>query len=72
MRESSDLKIGTKVTIKINGKVKRATISDIIIESYISGYKVVVKYVDEELNIQYTDFINKFLDNLVYEQESER
>lgn len=61
-----DIKIGTELNVKMYDKIKKVKVSNIIIEAYISDYKVVVKYVDE-LNIQYTDYINSFLDKIVFD-----
>jgi len=63
-----DIKIGTELNVKMYDKVKKVKVSNIIIEAYIFDYKVVVKYVDEELNIQYTDYINSFLDKIVFDE----
>ena len=70
IKYSDDLKIGTELTVKVNEKEKKCRISDIVIEAYISDYKVVVKYVDE-LGIQYTDYINSFLDKAVFDDAVE-
>ena len=70
IKYSDDLKIGTELTVKVNEKEKKGRISDIVIEAYISDYKVVVKYVDE-LGIQYTDYINSFLDKAVFDDAVE-
>lgn len=68
IKYESDLKIGDNVTVNISGKEKNVKIIDIILQAYISDYKVVVKYVDE-LNIEYTDFVNSFLERVVFEGE---
>ena len=63
-----DIKVGTELNVKLYDKVEKVKVSNIIIEAYISDYKVVVKYVDE-LNIQYTDYINSFLNKIVFDKE---
>lgn len=68
IKYESDLKIGDNVTVNISGKEKDVKITDIILQAYISDYKVVVKYVDK-LNIEYTDFVNSFLERVVFEGE---
>ena len=65
-----DIKIGTELNVKMYDKVEKVKVSNIMIEAYISDYKVVVKYVDE-LNIQYTDYINSFLDKIVFDESEE-
>lgn len=66
-----DIKIGDELVLKfynLDGtyKEKKVKITNIIIEAYISDYKVVVKYVDD-LNIEYKDYINSFLDKIVFD-----
>ena len=61
-----DIKIGSELIVNINDKKKKVHVSDIIIEAYISDYKVVVKYVDEE-NIKHQNYINDFIEKIVFD-----
>lgn len=71
MTKYDDLKIGDELIVRINDKEEKVRISNIIIEAYLSDYKVVVKYVDA-LDIEYTDFISSFIEKIVFDKEFDR
>lgn len=71
MTKYDDLKIGDELIVRINDKEEKVRISNIIIEAYLSDYKVVVKYVDD-LDIEYTDFISSFIEKIVFDKEFDR
>lgn len=83
----ANIKIGTKVRLlqtkyrDIDGKYTKVEIpveyevTDIFIEAYLSGYKVVVKakYHEPDCEIAFVDtfFLNDFINNILYFQISD-
>lgn len=68
IKNLDDIKIGTELNMKIHNEIRKAKVIDIKLEAYISDYKVVVKYLDVSTSIVYTDFINSFLEKIVFDE----